>query len=99
MAYGKLPFGLVKKMEMQDRVKQTCFSPLEFPEDGRKVIDPALKDLLTKVTFYDVIRICANMTYEDARQRPEEKANGEGSSAAPILRHHVCFLLSRFCSC
>ncbi|KZT71168.1 kinase-like protein [Daedalea quercina L-15889] len=53
MAFGKLPFGLTKKMEMQDRVKQTCFSPLVFPDDGRRVVSPALKDLLSEMLEKD----------------------------------------------
>lgn len=49
MVFGKMPFGLVKKMEMQDRVRQTCLGKLEFPEDPRRPVAPALKDFLSKV--------------------------------------------------
>ncbi|KAH9918085.1 kinase-like domain-containing protein [Fomitopsis serialis] len=61
MAFGKLPFGLTKKMEMQDRVKQTCLSPLEFPEDSRRSASPAFKDLLSK------------MLEKDPSKRPQAK--------------------------
>ena len=49
MVFGKLPFGLIKKMEIQDRVKQTCHGQLEFPEDPRRPISSTLKDFLSKV--------------------------------------------------
>ncbi|TFY62027.1 hypothetical protein EVJ58_g4120 [Rhodofomes roseus] len=61
MAFGKLPFGLTKKMEMQDRVKQTCLSPLEFPEDGRKTVSAEFKDLLSQ------------MLEKDPSKRPQAK--------------------------
>ncbi|EPS97108.1 hypothetical protein FOMPIDRAFT_1129123, partial [Fomitopsis schrenkii] len=53
MVFGKLPFGLVKKMDMQDRVKQTCLGTLDFPEDPRRPVSPALKDLLSKMLEQD----------------------------------------------
>ncbi|KAH9838090.1 kinase-like domain-containing protein [Rhodofomes roseus] len=61
MAFGKLPFGLTKKMEMQDRVKQTCLSPLEFPEDGRRTVSAEFKDLLSQ------------MLEKDPSKRPQAK--------------------------
>lgn len=71
MVFGKLPFGLVKKMEIQDRVKQTCHGPLEFPEDPRKPISPALKDFLAKVQLprYARTGTCTDMAITRCSRR------------------------------
>ena len=79
MVYGKLPFGLVKKMEPHDRVKQTCHRHLEFPEDPRKHVSPALKDFLSKVNTLAARKQSPGLTWasqmleKDPTKRPSAR--------------------------
>lgn len=87
MVFGKLPFGLVKKMDMQDRVKQTCLGTLDFPEDPRRPVSPALKDLLSKVSknHCDRKAVCTHVATQMLEQDPSKRPS------ARDLKYHPYF--------